>query len=109
MASKRATIIYNPMSGRFGRRHAAAHHMRDLLVDRGIATSTCPTTGPDSATGLAREALAEGSDIIVCYGGDGTMNDVIQPTAWTSAGLAGGAGRTSNVWPAVTGSPPRRT
>jgi len=109
MASKRATIIYNPMSGRFGRRHAAAHHMRDLLVDRAIATSTCPTTGPDSATGLAREALAEGSDIIVCYGGDGTINEVIQPMAGTSASLAVWAGGTSNVVARDLGLPRRQT
>jgi YegS/Rv2252/BmrU family lipid kinase len=35
------------------------------------------TTGPGHATHLAREAVVKGADIIICVGGDGTLNEVM--------------------------------
>jgi len=35
------------------------------------------TTGPGDATRLARQALLRGAEVIVCVGGDGTLNEVI--------------------------------
>ena len=35
------------------------------------------TGGPEDATHLTRNALGEGCEIIVCVGGDGTFNEVI--------------------------------
>jgi len=38
---------------------------------------TAFTTGPNGATELARQALAEGYEMIVSVGGDGTVNEVV--------------------------------
>ena len=97
MTDKRATIIYNPMSGRSGSRADDARKMIQLLGQRGIAAESCATTGPDDATRLAREAVESGTDIIISYGGDGTLNEVIQGMAGSRASLAVWPGGTANV------------
>ena len=35
------------------------------------------TTGPEDATLLTRNALHKGADLVVCVGGDGTLNEVV--------------------------------
>ena len=97
MTDKRATIIYNPMSGRPGRRADAVREMIELLGKRGIAAEARATEGPDDATRLAREAVKDTTDIIISYGGDGTLNEVIQGMINGRASLAIWPGGTSNV------------
>lgn len=97
MSGKRATIIYNPMSGRPSRRAENAREMTRLLELRGIAAQSHATTGPDAATRLAHEAVISGADIIVSYGGDGTLNEIIQSVTGSGAALAVWPGGTSNV------------
>ncbi|HEX5736659.1 MAG TPA: diacylglycerol kinase family protein [Blastocatellia bacterium] len=97
MSEKRATIIYNPMSGRPARRADNARRMVELLAERGIQAEARATAGPDDATRLAREAVNNGSDIIISYGGDGTLNEVLQGIVGTRAALAVWAGGTANV------------
>src|ERR1044072_6193702 len=97
MTGKRATIIYNPMSGKPSRRAENAREMARLLEFRGIIAEAHATTGPDDATRLAHEALTGGADILVSYGGDGTLNEIIQSIVGSSAALAVWPGGTSNV------------
>src|SRR5690242_7390436 len=97
MPQQRAVIIYNPMSGRAGRRADDARRMTELLAARGIAAEACATAGPDDATRLAREAIDGGGELIISYGGDGTLNEVIQGVAGSGAALAVWPGGTSNV------------
>jgi diacylglycerol kinase family enzyme len=97
MAERKATIIYNPMSGRAGKRAEEAAEMARLLKERGIATEAKATTAPDDATRLAGEAIAKGSNIIISYGGDGTLNEVIQAMVGSDAVLGVWAGGTANV------------
>ena len=97
MARRQATIIYNPMSGRPARRADNARRMAELLAARGIQSEARATAGPDDATRLAREAVNNGSDIIISYGGDGTLNEVLQGIVGTRAALAVWAGGTANV------------
>jgi len=97
MNPKRATIIYNPMSGRPGRRDENVRELTRLLLQRGIESDARATTGPDDAARIAKEALGEGAGIIVTYGGDGTVNEVIQEMPGADAALAVWPGGTSNV------------
>src|SRR5215211_2413710 len=97
MAYRKATIIYNPMSGRKGKRTEKTQKMARLLEARGIAAEACATTAPNDATRLAHEAIASGSNILVSYGGDGTLNEVIQAMIGSDAVLAVWAGGTANV------------
>ncbi|MCI0486532.1 MAG: hypothetical protein L0229_08015 [Blastocatellia bacterium] len=97
MTKKRAALIYNPMSGRAGRRAEEARLMVELLGKRGIDATSHATREPNDATRLARESVEAGADIIIGYGGDGTLNEVLQGIVGSRAALAVWAGGTSNV------------
>jgi YegS/Rv2252/BmrU family lipid kinase len=97
MAGERVVIIYNPMSGRSGRRAEDARHMVELLGTRGVAAQARATTAPGDASKLAREAVAADATVLVSYGGDGTLNEAIQALAGTDVSLAIWPGGTSNV------------
>ena len=97
MARRQATIIYNPMSGRRARRADNAREMARLLEERGIQTEVRATAAPNDATRLAREAVNNGAEIVVSYGGDGTLNEVLQGIIGSRASLAVWAGGTANV------------
>jgi len=73
---KRITFIVNPNSsnGNTGRQWP---QIRARAKDRLGAFKTLITNGPGDATRLAREALLSGTDILVCVGGDGTLNEIV--------------------------------
>ncbi len=95
--SKRAVIIYNPISGRPGRRAENARALIELLKERGVEAEAHATAAPNDAVRLAREATSEGAEIVVSYGGDGTLNEVLQGLVGGNAALAVWAGGTANV------------
>jgi diacylglycerol kinase (ATP) len=97
MNSRRATIVYNPMSGRPARRDEGVRRMIRLLGERGIIADARATGQPEDATRFAREAVADRADIVISYGGDGTLNEVIQEMAGSRTALAVWPGGTSNV------------
>ena len=97
MSNKRATIIYNPMSGRPGKRAELVQQMIELLGHGGIEATAKATAGPEDASKLAGEAVAAATNIIIGYGGDGTLNEVIQGIAGSETALAVWPGGTSNV------------
>ena len=67
------------------------------LRDRGIPTALYLTRGPKDASGLARKAAGEGADTIVSFGGDGTLNEVVQGVVGTSSALTVCPAGTENV------------
>jgi diacylglycerol kinase family enzyme len=97
MKLKLATIIYNPMSGRPARRAEDVRQMIGLLADSGIEAGASATASAEDATSLAREAVNKGAEIIISYGGDGTLNEVIQGMIGSETSLAVWPGGTSNV------------
>lgn len=97
MNVKRATIVYNPMSGRPGRRAENVRAMIGLLARRGIEAQGLGTNGPHDASLIAGNAVADGVDIVISYGGDGTLNEVIQGMANSRTALAIWPGGTANV------------
>lgn len=72
-------LVINPVSGRGGRRPNEAS--RRVALAKGLAASAgcdveiAVTTGPGQAAGLARE-LAGTVDVVMAWGGDGTVNEV---------------------------------
>ena len=94
---RNAALIHNPAAGRGRRRRErqldrAAH----LLDAYGIRVTRIPTTGPGSATQLARTEVAAGRDLIIACGGDGTINEVVNGMAQSQVPLA--------ILPAGTGN-----
>lgn len=62
-------IVFNPASGGAGR----LEEMREALRTRGLDARWVETTPEDSGTAAARRAVAEGSELVVAAGGDGTV------------------------------------
>jgi len=71
--SPRILIIHNPVAGRrHGRRLS---ELLGMLAAEGLEVEVKPTTGRGHARETAR--LAEGIDVIVAAGGDGTVNEIV--------------------------------
>ena len=68
-----------------------------LLADRGIDVHPIPTTGPQTATALTRDALERGADLILVAGGDGTINEVVNGMAHSEVPLGILPAGTANV------------
>jgi len=47
------------------------------LADTGQEAEAIPTTGPKTASALAKNCIDRGADLILVAGGDGTINEVI--------------------------------
>ena len=97
MAVKRVEIIFNPTAGRSGRRAEDSQELVRALSSLGVSAEAQPTSGPSDATRLAREAAKRGADVVVSYGGDGTLNEVLQGIVGSDTALAVWAGGTANV------------
>jgi diacylglycerol kinase (ATP) len=68
-----------------------------ILTAAGHVTSLIPTTGPGTAGDIARQAIAEGTEVILAAGGDGTINEVIDGMAHSSIPLGILPAGTANV------------
>ena len=76
MISNKVVCIVNPKSGN-GATGREWPRIQAMARDRLGPFVTYITTGPGDATRLTREKLTEGADLIICVGGDGTLNEVI--------------------------------
>ncbi len=96
---KNATLIYNPVAGGQSRkRERQVREAAAALATQDIAVKIVPTTGPNTAVELARAAAAQGDELILICGGDGTINEVINGLALTSATLGILPGGTANIF-----------
>ncbi len=86
---RKATILFNPNSGRRGRkRDAELNHAIGIVQSAGVRTDLTVCRSSQEATDNARCAVADGSDTVFACGGDGTIHDVIQGLAGTPVALA---------------------
>src|SRR6266852_41303 len=86
---RKATILFNPNSGRRGRRRdTELDHAIGIIQSAGIRTELTVCRSSPEATDHARCAVAAGSDTVFACGGDGTIHDVIQGLAGTPVALA---------------------
>lgn len=93
-----AVIIFNPAAGRGGARRW--HHLEEaqkILRDAGIEAELQATTGPRVATELARKAVAQGRQLVIVSGGDGTINEVVNGLAGSQVPMAVLPAGTANV------------
>jgi diacylglycerol kinase (ATP) len=72
----RYKIIVNPTSGR-GTGEQSIPQIDTILKAAGLDFDLVRTEKPWHAVGLAQEAAAQGYDVVVSAGGDGTANEVI--------------------------------
>jgi YegS/Rv2252/BmrU family lipid kinase len=84
---RKATILFNPNSGR-RRRDAELAHAIGIIQSGGVRTDLTVCHSSQEATDHARCAVAAGSDTVFACGGDGTIHDIIQGLAGTNVALA---------------------
>lgn len=73
---KKFYVIVNPVSGR-GAGELAIPRIEDALRVAGLEHALVRTERPWHAAELAQQASADGFDVIVAVGGDGTANEVL--------------------------------
>lgn len=88
---RRALVIINPLSGagRHGSQidtHTAL--ARSVLGAHDIDAVVRPTTQAGDAHAFARDAVADGCDLVVAWGGDGTINETAAALIHTPVALA---------------------
>ncbi len=83
----KATILFNPNSGRRGR-DTELNHAIGIVQSAGVRTELTVCRSSQEATDNARCAVAGGSDTVFACGGDGTIHDLIQGLAGTPVALA---------------------
>lgn len=105
----RLAVVINPAAGGARRLNRPARLMKQLRR-AGHEITLYTTTKPGDGTLLAQQALAEGAEVVVAVGGDGTVNEVVQGMAGSKIPLAVYPAGTTNVWCKQVGMPfnPRR-
>jgi diacylglycerol kinase (ATP) len=86
---RKACLLYNPVSGgRRSRRQAELNAALAVLQTAGVNAELVAIRSPQDAAQQARQALAQGCDTVFACGGDGTVHDILQGMAGTTATLA---------------------
>jgi diacylglycerol kinase (ATP) len=86
----RVVAVINPMSGAGLDRHAAVTRtalVRDAFAHRGLSGTVHVTERAGHARELATAAVADGAELIVVWGGDGTVNEVGSALVGSSTAL----------------------
>ena len=95
---KKGILIYNPVAGRRpAGREREVRHAADLLRRTGLEIDLAPTARPDMAHELAQAAVANGADVVLACGGDGTINEVMNGLALSQVPLGILPGGTANI------------
>jgi diacylglycerol kinase family enzyme len=68
-----------------------------ILESLGAGVNVIPTSGPHSATALAREAIDRGIEQVIGFGGDGTLNEIANGMAGSGIPIGILPGGTANV------------
>ena len=77
MAFKKIVFIVNPHSGNGATGREWPRIQTAAKAQLGTTLTSCLTSGPGDATRMAKSHLLDGADVIVCVGGDGTLNEVV--------------------------------
>jgi diacylglycerol kinase family enzyme len=99
---KRMLVIVNPYAT------TVSDRLRNLVVyalQGRYEVDAIDTEGRDHATTLTREAAQEGYDVVVAFGGDGTVNEAANGLARSSTPLTCLPGGATNVFCRMLGIP----
>jgi diacylglycerol kinase (ATP) len=101
-----ALLIYNPTSGRRRhRRFADVECAAQILTEAGIPTELAATTGPGTATSIARQAVVAHRRMVIACGGDGTINEIVNGLAQSDVPMAVLPAGTANILAKELGIP----
>ena len=88
LAMQRVALIYNPVSGQYSARRAAA--VQDALAvlrGAGVSAEVFESATPGGAMAHAEEAIRQGCDTVLACGGDGTVHAILQSLVGTPMAL----------------------
>ncbi len=103
---RRGFLIYNPNAGQLRRGHERRlKAVLRILGDAGHRIEPLPTTGPGAASALAASCVAQGADVILVAGGDGTINEAANGMAHSGVPLGLLPAGTANVLAVEAGIP----
>jgi diacylglycerol kinase (ATP) len=74
---ERFLVIYNPSSGKETVQQKMFQIAKEFLVDEDISITFISTKKQGDAVEAAKAACADGYDLIIACGGDGTINEVV--------------------------------
>jgi YegS/Rv2252/BmrU family lipid kinase len=95
-APRRVAVVFNPATGGEAA-PARAEETRAALDAAGLDVLWLETTKQDPGQGLTRRAVAEGVDLVLACGGDGTVMACVTGLAGTDVPLAVLPGGTGNL------------
>jgi len=105
MDLKRIAIVFNPKGGSASK--SKVNELAGQFLTRGIKVDFQATTPePGSATTLARSAAADGVDLVIAFGGDGTACQVAEGLRGSPVPMAIFPGGTGNLFARSFFSPP---
>jgi diacylglycerol kinase family enzyme len=99
---KRMLVIVNPYAT------TVSDRLKNLVVyalQGRYEVDAIDTKGKNDATALAREAALEGYDVVVAFGGDGTVNETANGLLGSSTPLSCLPGGATNVYARLLGIP----
>lgn len=106
MSIRKATLISNPKTGRYGsRKLRPVSELAAQLESLGLQVDLRLTSGPGDAAEIAGRVARNGSSDVIVAGGDGTINEAIQGMAGTNARLGIIPRGTANVLARELGLP----
>jgi diacylglycerol kinase family enzyme len=99
---RRMLVIVNPHATTVSRRlrNLVVHALRSRYVVEAVDTEQ-----RDHATEICRAAAAEGYDVVVAFGGDGTVNEAANGLVGSDTPLTALPGGSTNVWCRTLGIP----
>jgi diacylglycerol kinase (ATP) len=101
----RVIIVFNPAAGQATKVRSAIDQATTFWRSAGWTVTIEPTQCAGDGTRIARKAAANGIDIVVATGGDGTVNEVINGLVNTKTALAVLPAGTVNIWAREMGLP----
>ena len=99
---KRMLVIVNPYATTVSDR---LRHLVVYALESRYAVEAVDTEKPHHATQICREAAGEGYDVVVAFGGDGTVNEAANGLAGSETPLSVLPGGATNVFCRVLGIP----
>lgn len=103
-AFRNVAVIINPAAGN---NEPVLNTVNDVLAQYDIKWEALVTHGTGDATRLARQAAESGYDLIACYGGDGTLMEIVNGLMGKEVTLGILPGGTGNTVAADLGIPPK--
>jgi diacylglycerol kinase family enzyme len=84
---RKAALLYNPGSGGSKQRQSDLESALSVLRNGGVDAALVPTESPQHALEETRRSIDSGCDTIFACGGDGTIHNIAQVLANSSAAL----------------------